>query len=417
MYAILGVPPKMKIQRRKMSAMASFYRTIIAEVRSLWNWRRENSDLFIVLSGIAFYLFLGFGLHFGWLRPRVRWLYIAFGVALPGISMLISIIKLGWIDRLLGTNWAARWWAWEGRCELKLGQRAEAARCFRKAQQLMEAPLEPFRPLAKVACALRVTKLLTQVGMLLSIAGASQSKGKRFALWCLAYTAALCRQAGNLQGEIEALGYIIPNVSPDLSYQIELRRHFLKRLMELEEVKKIVLEAQKALQTPKAAQFLERLLRNLRRLPVRDRKCELLILTALSYIYARRSNPMAWEYTRQAGQVLKEILYVEPSPFTAGQRILIDSYQLDTLARPLQSLAGSLPDELSWVLWLLLAICYADERQFEKASMFCERAIQGVERARITRADPEQRLRFMTEDKMLVYDFMLKLLLKTGGTS
>lgn len=395
--------------------MTGFYRATIAGMRGFRNWRRENSDLFIVLCGIAFYLLQGLSLYFGWLRPRIHWLSIIL-ITVPGVSMLISIIKLGWIDRLLGTNWAARWWAWEGRCDLKLGRHDEAARCFVKARQLMKAPLdlEPFRPFAKVVCALRITKLLTQVGMLFGMAGGSLGKGKRFAFWCLTYTAALCREAGNLQGEREALGYVklIPHVSPDLLYQIELRRHFLKRLLELEEVKKIVLQVQKALQTPKAAQFLERLLRNLRRLPARNRKSELLVLTALSYVYENRSHLIAWEYAHQAGQVLKEILHVEPSPFTAEQRILIDHPQLDMLARPLESLAGGLPDELSWVLWLLLAICHADERQFKDARSYCEKAIQCIERVRILRTDDERRIRFMTEDKMLTYDFMLKLIVR-----
>jgi len=395
--------------------MASFYRAIIAGMRSFRNWQRENSDLFIVLSCIAFYLFQGLGLHFGWLHWRSHWfLYVIFLIILPGISMLISIIKLGWIDRLLGTNWAARWWAWEGRCDLELGRHAEAARCFRKAQQLLKSPLElePFRPLAKVICALRITKSLTQVGMLFGMAGSSLSKGKRFAFWCLTYTAALCRQAGNLQGEMEALGYVklIPHVSPDLLYQMERRRHLLKRLLELEEVKKTVVEAQKALKTPKAAQSLERLLHNLRRLPARNRKSELLVLIALSYVYERGSDPIAWEYAHQAAEELKGILRVEPSPFTTEQIILIDPPQLNMLTRPLQSLAGSLPDELSWVLWLLLAICYADERQFEDARSYCERAIQCIERARISRTDVEKRLHFMTADKMVSYDLMLKLL-------
>lgn len=404
MHAILGVSAKMRAQRRGANAMMDSFR----------NWRRKNSDLFIVLCGIAFYLLQGLGLYFGWLRPRVHWLYIIL-ITLPGVSMLISIIKLGWIDRLLGTNWAARWWAWEGRCDLKLGRHAEAAWCRRKAQQLIKAPLEPFRPFAKVVCALRITRLLTQVGALLSMAGASQSKGKRFAFWCLTYTAALCRQAGNLHEEMEALSYVelVPHVSPPLLYQMELRRHLLKKLLELEEVKKIVLEVRKILQTPKAARSLERLLHSLWRLPARNRKSELLILTALSYVYERRSDPIAWGYAQQAGQVLKEILYVEPSPFIAGQRILIAPSQLAMLTRPLESLAGSLPDEFSWVLWLLLAIYYADERQFEGARSYCEKAIQCVEKARILRTYDEERVRFMV-DKTLAYDFMLKLIIQTG---
>lgn len=397
--------------------MTGFYRATIDGMRSFRNWRRENSDLFIVLCGIAFYLLQGLSLYFGWLRPRVHWLYIILVIALPGGSMLISIIKLGWIDRLLGTNWAARWWVWEGRCDLKLGRHAEAAWCFRKAQQLLKAPLEPFRPFAKVICALRITKLLAQVGMLLGMAGGSPGKGKRFAFWCLTYTAALCRQAGNLQGEMEALGYVklIPHVSPNLLYQMEIRRHFLKRLLELEEVKKIVLEAQKTLEAPKAAQSLKRLLHKLRGSAARNRKSELIILTALSYVYESYSDPIVWEYAHQAAEVLKEILYVEHSPFNAEQQILIALPQLDMLTRPLQSLAGSLPDELSWVLWLLLAICYADERQFEHARSYCEKAIQCVERARISRTDVKKRLHFMTADKMIVYDLMLKLIVQARG--
>lgn len=411
MYAIPGVP---------LSAMVGFYRAIVSGMRTFRNWRRENSDLFIVFCGIAFYLLQGLGLHFGWIRPRFHlWLYITFIIILPGISMVISIIKLGWIDKLLGTNWAARWWAWEGCCDLKLGRHAEAARCFAKAQQLMKAPLElePLRSFAKVVCALRLTKLLAQVGMLLSIAGGSPGKGKRFAFWCLIYAAALCRQAGNLQGEIEALGYVklIPYVPPSLLYQIENRIHFLKRLLELEEVKKITLQVQKAFQTPKAAQSLERLLRKVRGSATRNRKSELLILTALSYVYYEKyADPIAWEFAHQAAEVLREILYVEPSPFTAEQQILIPLPQLDMLTRPLRSLAGNLPDELSWVLWLLLTICYADEQQFERARSYCEEAIQCVERARISITDVERRLHFMTADKMITYDLMLKLLVQTG---
>lgn len=404
--------------------MTGFYRAIIDGMRSFRNWQRENTDLFIVLCGITFYLFQGLGLHFGWLRPRVHWLYILL-LTLPAVSMLISIIRLGWVDRLLGINWAARWWAWEGRCDLKLGRRAEAARCFAKAQRLMKAPLElePFRPFAKVVCALRITKLLTQIGMFLSIVGGSQGKGKHFAFWCLIYAAALCRQAGNLQGEIEALGYVklIPYVPSSLLYQIENRIHFLKRLLELEEVKKIGLQVQKALQLqiPKAAQPLEHLLRKLRKSVIRNRKSEVLVLTALSYVYERRSDPTAWEYAHQAAEVLKEILHVEPSPLIARQIILIDPPQLDMLTRSLRSLASNLLDELSWVLWLLLAICYADERQFERAKSYCEEAIQCVERARISRTDPEKRLLFMTADKMIACDFMLKLIIHSseGGHS
>ena len=97
-------------------------------LRGLIRWQRENRDLVVVLSGLAFALISLAGWCLGLVRIRNYWIFIPL-ISIAGFSVLWSMAKLGWF----GKHRAARLWWREGDRNRRLGLHEAAIRCFKKA--------------------------------------------------------------------------------------------------------------------------------------------------------------------------------------------------------------------------------------------------------------------------------------------
>jgi len=389
-------------------------------INRLRHWQKANEELTTLSGGVILYALLSGGLYFGWFRARTWWVYLL--LSLPIISMLISAIKLGWIDKLLGTRLAARLWLREGYIDLRLGNQREAARCFAKARRFTPSKppailQEESGLLARLLCALGIARWQALRGTFLRYSGNPKAGGK-----ALLRAQNLYQRAGKHVRELVVLGLLagtFEHLPEPLAAGVAQRRHYLKTRLELEALGRAAEATRKALAHAKAGKLpiakraLYRLYHNLLKSKLRHRRVEAIALATLAYLGERLDDPRAQDWATSAAGKLSEILNLEKALFQPG--LTLDADLLDVATFPVRATAESLEKlapEVAWIVWLLLAMCYVDERKLDAAHAHCQKAIACVERARVTRTNDERRVQFMTRDKMVAFDFMLQLLVR-----
>lgn len=402
------------------------WRIICRYINRFRNWQKANEELVIFSDGVVLYTFLSVGLYFGWFRARTWWVYLL--LSLPIIPMLISVIKLGWIDKLLGTRLASRLWLREGYLELRLGNQREAAKCFAKARRFTSSKplaslLEEPDLLARLLCTLGIARWQALRGTFLRYSGNSKAGGK-----ALLKAQNLYQRAGKHVRELFVLGLLagaFEHLPEPLVVGVAKRHHYLQTKLELEALGRAADKVRATLihintgHYSSAKRALYRLYHKLLESRLRHRKAETIVLSFLAYLGKRLGDPRTQNWATQAARNLWEILNLEMALFQPGPTLEIDLLDVATL--PVRVTAESLEKlapEVAWIIWFLLTICYADEGKLEAGRLYCRKAIDCVEKGRANTSigeTGEERIRFMTRDKMMAYDFMLQLLLRGGN--
>jgi CHAT domain-containing protein len=396
-------------------------------------WSRETRELRSFVLGVCLLGLVPVGLSTGWLKLSGGWFYVWLVLGL--LDVIYSAAKLGWIDKALGTRFAARLWAREALGLLRMGRATDAKWCMERARDFASiggrsrhgsggarVRGEQTRDTGVVCPATarrgfgvrRAAQKLQGSALTLWGTRCIRHGQPAQAAWLLLRAQALFRAAGALEEEIhchERLLFCEHAIPKRQLVEMALRGRYVRRLLDMETLGAAVRMAESAVEAVSsgklrvATRHLDAVRQSHPKASVRDRKAEVVLLVARAYLEDAKGSPLAQDYARQAAEVLHEVLSLE-TPHSPSVRDLPPVATGD-LPWVISACANRLPADFSWVVHFLLALLFADGEQREAARTECLAAIRCVETARLARNTDEQRQRFMTKDKMLAYDWII----------
>jgi len=282
-----------------------------------------------------------------------------------------------------------------------------------------------FRPIARVFSSLHLSGAIFRIGVLLGFL-----RAKRLAGWLIELALIISRSAGDLRGRWVVLRAIVGEVRLiPLCYHSwrDIQEEFERVRIEwqLEELKRALSKVTRELPFSLEQATEAHLDRAIRVLTLaldsfranranRSARAEATVLIALAHLRERQGKyHLAQDLCHYAAERLKHVINHEMMPLTwESRQPLFGGGVVQSFAEPLLQELEALPDELAWLVLFLLAVSYADQHDFDRAYEYCLKAIERIERARIERTADLARLRFLTTDKMLPYDFAMQLLLR-----
>lgn len=380
--------------------------------RKALQWYREREDYFLVLGTTLFLVAhvlgprLGFVYKSGWAAHLV--------IATLSLGLLLSLARLGWLDKVLGIDLATRVWLVIGLGDLKLGNRAEADRAFARAERYRMR----FRTMTCAALPLLLRffglgLLLRTIGVWMLAQGHPQRATKVLfaAVWVYRFSSARWHTELDIL-ELFLLALLaLEDRKPlylghaDPVPGIYTRVRELKTRIAIRSLLATIARAHQAYaahlngHTETALRSLARLESRLERFPLRH--AQVVISTVYAEILLSAKPELAEEHALHCLASLRELVDIERPLFIP--KLTLPSQTAAQVFEPLRALAMSIGPQLGWTLWLLLALLYADEGRLDDAERCCRQAISNLEAVR-----PAS----LVSNYGLPYEFLLRLILK-----